>query len=315
MDNLSNSIYTYYIEHFAELPISTKLHFASRLWLWNTDPVARGLLDQSRSEVIKSENAEDVLRALSSGTLVSIGKGTATAQAIRAPYVKRYPQLRNISATLYWAALLDAVYGTDLRSAIDKVFDLGVLHDLYNQLLHDNAALAILSTHAVNFLYLCATYLKQTEIPNPEHFLRLVVDEHIYDVTDHRQTQLAIYLLTHSIIGETGFYVRAISPERLPAYRQQIQALENLMHTDFASVHLDNKFEFLVCCRLTGYNSSLKADIFSEAARSVSTHGDFLVDTLNTNADSPYASFEKSEHRNSLFLLATTEPQLALQAL
>jgi hypothetical protein len=314
MNNLSNSVYQYYLGHLAELPLDKQLHFTSRLWLWNNDTACRGKLDELRTRILQSDGATAMLRAIASGELVSIGKGTSSAVTLRAPYAAKYPNLRRVAATLYWAKLLDELYDTDLRNSVSYVFDTAELDTLYADLIKDKQALALLSTHAVNFLYLYKSYLLQADGPDPDLFLKLTRSAKLYDLADPLQLQLAIYLLTHSIIGETGFYTRPIPTNRLPAYQKQLRRLESLIRPNFTKVHLDNKFELLVCSALVGMRSALEDQILEEAAGSVSKNGTFIVDTHNMNASSTYATAAKSEHRNALYVMATTEPRSSLHA-
>jgi len=88
-----------------------------------------------------------------------------------------------------------------------------------------------------------------------------------------------------------------------------IHELEEVITDNYADINLDNKFEFLVCARILGYQPKLLERINDEAVGSVSAEGMFLIDRQNNNPQAKNTSFEKSEHRNILFLLSQTPYQ------
>ena len=134
-----------------------------------------------------------------------------------------------------------------------------------------------------------------------------------YDLSDPIQLQLYIYLYTHCVIGESHFYAHAIPERYLPVYRQMLDELETVIEKRFTEINLDNKFEFLVCCRLVGKESSLTRRIDDEAHKSISTEGNFIVDRHNTNPQSANTTLALSEHRNALYIMAMNEPISSLQ--
>ena len=304
MNSLSNRIYNYLFAHFAELPLDKQVHFASRLWMWNEDSQARRLLDALRPIILLSDDPQTSLSAISNGQLLPLHPGNESLQALRQPYNERYPALRANARLLYWGLELEACYGIDARQALQSLLLDSELNKLANELQRDKPALAMLSTHAVNFLYLYHRYIKTDEGTLTAVFwMDIATDKDLYDSSDAKQLQLQIYLLTHAVIGETLFYQRPIPAEKLAGYRQLVQTLENLLATNLERVSLDNKLEFLVSCHLVNYKSKLEMGILAEAERSVSPAGDFLVDIHNTNK-STFTSFDKSEHRSVLYLMA-----------
>src|SRR5690606_26153383 len=78
-----------------------------------------------------------------------------------------------------------------------------------------------------------------------------------YDITEPEQIQLLIYLYTHCIIGEANFYSRNIAASRKPIYEVMLARLEITIRENFTSINLDNKLEYLVCCRILSVESSL----------------------------------------------------------
>jgi hypothetical protein len=313
MSDLSNTIYDYYCEHFTELPLDKQLHFASRLWVWRRDPRARELLDSLRPEILPSNDGVDSVRRILDDGLLPIRPGSLNVLHIRQPFFDRYPSLRRSAAGLYWAQLLDTCYDTDVRSRIHEVIDLPAATQLAADLLADTPAVAALSTYAVNFLYLLRRFVEKDEAAlDPAYFLQIAADNSLYSGDDRLNLQLRIYLLTHAVIGESLFYSRPIADAKKPAFQRLIGQLEELIVTHFDDVNLDNKLEFVVCCKLVGTTSQPESRILAEADQSVSPDGDFLVDTRNANIQSSYTGIDKSEHRNVLYIMSQSRRSTAL---
>ncbi len=314
MNNLSNKIYEYYVAHFTELPLDKQLHFASRLWLWRQDEKSRQLLDRLRPIIVPNDNLVTALQRIESGGLIPLHTGSPGLQAAREPYLLRYPALRMTSRLLYWASLLAAIYDLDARSALTQIYSVSELATLNAKLTNDHRALAVLSTHAVNFLYLYnRLVLEDEQFPSAQFWQDIVHEQAVTGDDDVTKQQLQLYLLTHAVIGESYFYQRAIPEKKINQYAQLIKEAETTLKANFTHASLDNKLEFLVCCRLTGYNPTLSANILTEAEAAVSADGDFLTDTRNANTPYALTSFDKSEHRSVLYIMATTpSEQVAL---
>jgi hypothetical protein len=119
----------------------------------------------------------------------------------------------------------------------------------------------------------------------------------------HSNKQL-VYYVTHSIIGASRFYSRSVTDHQ-ETYLKMLLKVEELIENDFFDITLDNKLEFLVCCRLLGYTSRLTTIIAGEAAASLSPLGNFIAD----KADNHFKlGIRTSEHRNTLYLMAFSQP-------
>ncbi|HUB93458.1 MAG TPA: hypothetical protein VMB52_03060 [Verrucomicrobiae bacterium] len=309
MNNLSNDIYNYYTERFFELPFDKQLHFASRLYLWSHDAFARERLDELRATVTADGQPDVALKDVYMQGKTSIFHGSKNAAELRAPYFEKYPELRTLVMVLFRLTFLQTVYGLDGRTVLFKLYDRSQVEALLQQLSGDTQAVAVLSTHAINVLYLYNRVVLQDDLSmDPTQFLH--VGASAYDLSDPIQLQLYIYLYTHCVIGESTFYARKLPDTYLHVYRQMMQELELVIGENFTAVNLDNKFEFLVCCRLVGYKSNLARRIEDEAERSISEQGLFLIDRHNTNPQAANSTLELSEHRNVLYLLSHLDSPL-----
>ncbi len=303
MNELSNTIYAYYCEHFDELTFDKQLHFASRLLLWSGDDFGRQKLQVLRPAVTASESPVEALGAVYARGIETIHHGSKNAAELRAPYFARYPQLRVLAMVLFRLTFLKTIYGLDARAAFFKLFPADEVEAMLLQLQADPEALAMLSTHAVNVLYLYDRIVRGSdELFDPALFLAVGAKQ--YELHDPIQLQLYIYLYTHCIIGESHFYARAIPERHQPVYDQMLDELTNSITNRFDFINLDNKCEYLVCCKLLNRTSVLEARIFDEAAQSVSDSGTYLVDRHNQNPQLTNATFDLSEHRNVLYILA-----------
>ena len=303
MTDLSNSIYRFYLEHFDELSFEKQCHFASRLYLWNQDNAAKNLLAKVRQEFTASDNPSAALRGVYDAAQTKPFNSSKNATHLRKPFFDSYPNLRAQVLVLFRLMFLRTLYGQDGTNSFSELCPKAKLEQTYNQLLADEKAVAILSTHAVNFLYLYTrVVLKDEGRLSPEIFIR--IGHTMYDRNQPIHLQLLIYLYTHCIIGESLFYYRHLPDTYLPIYRQMLQELEDLISANFDKINMDNKFEYLVCAQILGQNSPLHARIQDEADKSLSDAGMFVIDRHNHNPQTANVDLDGSEHRNTLLILA-----------
>lgn len=85
-----------------------------------------------------------------------------------------------------------------------------------------------------------------------------------------------------------------------------LQRLEPIIAERTDELSLDTKLEYLVCCRICDFNTSVTKVIYDECRQSVSPDGTFLVDTVNAFANrTAKKTFDASEHRNVLFVMSS----------
>jgi hypothetical protein len=300
--DLSQAIKKYYFDHIGELPEDKRFHFASRIAAWEGDADAIKLLGDLRSFMVPSSPAEmDVLLDRLLGTPLS---PRINARVIRTPFFEKYPRLYGVHNALFRVRHLKSVYGVDAKPAfLEKVGQVN-LDRLSENLAHDDEAVRILSTFAVNFFFLYKFILMgQKDFLDLDNIIRIASG---YDMRNKKHTQLLIYLFTHCIIGETNFYTQTIDPGRLNKFTRMLGILEAVISDNYDLINLDNKLEFLVACRICDYSSNLFEEIYRECDESLSHEGHFLIDQHNKNAQEDRKSFERSEHRNVLYIMSRT---------
>lgn len=302
--SLAESIKQYYFDNLDTLPKDKQFHFASRILSWDGDEAAAGVLRGLRSD-FAPKPGHSTAKAMLLGLLDYKSTASINAPELRRPYFDQYPRLRSLNLALFRTRHLGVVYGVDLKSELLEVLDRAELDLLAEKLVSDYPALRILSTYAINFLYMHKVFLSHNKT-----FIDLgniIKAAKGYDLDDKAQVQLLIYLFTHCVIGETNFYAGKVSPAQLPLLQQMLKQLERLIGEKYPLINLDNKLEFLVSCRICDYETPLVGEIHAECAKSVSPLGTFLIDRFNLNAQKNKTSVEDSEHRNVLYLMSCSD--------
>jgi hypothetical protein len=304
--HLSESILAYYLDNLEALEGEKRFHLCTRLAAWRGESQALAYLRDVRPEFVPEPFDAAKITATLDELVNRPPTGQINALGLRQQYFERYPHLRGIDFAMFRVRHLEAVYGVDARAQLLRVVSTETLIELSNRLLADPEAIRVLSTYAINYLYLLQRVVLRDDSPMAIDVPALYELGDAYDIANPEHIQLLIYLYTHCIIGETNFYVRQIPAAYIPAYTRMLERLERLIDEQFENINLDNKLEFLVCCRITGYRSTLFDRIYDECERSVSDEGTFLVDRHNANAQSEKTTFSASEHRNVLFIMSTT---------
>lgn len=292
---LSNLIREYYFTHYDELTAEKKFHFSSRLYAFEGDSRAKESLQNLKLEFLNQDHTKE-LRSL----LLKTAGSHINAFEKREPYFKKYPTLYGIELGLFYVRHALFVYGIDLRPQFSALVSSRELKKLIDTVLGDAAAISALSTYIVNVAYLCS------------HLFDIQIERAKLTKLDKSQTfatpddiKLFIYLYTHCIIGATNFYVQAAPDTDHDLYLQLLHNLEECIGQYFEQISLDNKLEFLVCCRICDYTSPLEKRIREECDTSLSNKGDFLIDTHNSYAGKTKQDVAGSEHRNVLFIMSS----------
>lgn len=247
-------------------------------------------------------NEDGGIKPVLSEFIDSKPKDTLSSYQFRRPFFNKYPSLYGVHSALFRVRHLQVVYDLDVREELFKCISSQKLDDLSSAIVKDNEAMRCLSTIAINFLYLYrAMLLGEKEFVVLQHFIDI---SRAYDQKDIEQLQLFIYFFTHCIIGETSFYLEEIRPQRTQDCIKMLKILERVIDGSFQDIKLDNKLEFLVCCRICGIDSQLFERVYDECQRSLSDEGHFLVDVHNNNAQKGRATFSKAEHRNVLYIMS-----------
>jgi hypothetical protein len=296
--NLSEQIKNYYFERLDELPQDKQFHFASRTAAWLGDDRSFQALNRLKDYIAPEGELEKVILDL----LATKSHKGINAYEARLPYFNKYPDLYGIHSTLFRVRHLKSVYGIDAKDILFRNVGRDHLDQLATEIMTDPDALSVLSTYAINFLYLYKYILLEDRDYIDLDSITALKD--CYRQDEPHQKQLLIYLYTHCVIGASNFYTQELPKQDISKYQRMLDILEPMIIKRFEYINLDNKLEFLVSARIAGFKTRLDGKIYEECERSLSPHGCFLIDLHNKNAQKDRVSFDKSEHRNVLFLMS-----------
>jgi hypothetical protein len=309
--SVCESVEAYYKSRISQIP-SEAFHFASRLWLWTGDDWAREQLDSLKIGYIGNSPEEIDLNIKKIIDGVGKVKSVNQKKAYRKSAYEKYDKLPLYNSLLFKTVFCDNIYGLNIRPYIKKYVSDEDFIDLFNDLIQDDDSIRLLSTHAINFIYLLKNYFKDkislsslvlvstSEVSKLLGGYKKLEQSGIID--KKTSVKLQIYLLTHAIIGQSRFYARSVKSSE---YTILCKKVEHIIKDNYFDVSLDNKLEFLVCSQICGYDTTLRQLIEQEAEKSVSWAGNFLVDTFGSDGNSQTGHCLRiSEHRNVLYLMS-----------
>jgi hypothetical protein len=309
MSLVADKIFTSYLNNIEKLNLDQQFHFFSRLYLWYKHPFFLEKLKQLQPQYL-GENPEDQ-HQLITRVLNDQKEYDYNCFELRQPALGLIPDITKIDRALFKCLFGDTIFDTDLSQALIKQVPLKKLKNIKATLLKDDQSFRLLSTIAINFLYLFentinkqdTSYIVKKALKNLEK----------YDLSNPCHIILAIYLLTHCIIGESKYY--KISPVKGLLYKQALSDIHEIIVSHYFELHLDVKLEYLVCCHLCNEESSIKGVILNEAKNSLTTQNgrSYLIDRFSLNPQKHRTTFETSEHRNVLYLLAVNNDHFIKQ--
>ncbi|HSX29774.1 MAG TPA: hypothetical protein VLE73_04420 [Candidatus Saccharimonadales bacterium] len=305
--DLAGRIRDYYFGYLTQLPTEKQFHYAARLHAWYQDERATAVLHSLRPQYVPEFPADGVLREALENIVHNAPTTAVNGHELRAPYFTRYPSLRGIELALFRVRHWLAIYDIDARDALFNAVDEDKLTALEKKLLRDADALRMLSTYAINFIYLYERVMLRQDGKDAIKLKRLYKIGKGYNLKDDEELRLCLYFYTHCIIAESNFYEHKLPEFALPTYVKMLKRMQKIITKHYDRISLDNKLEFLVCCRLADFADKLTGRIEDECQQSVSEEGTFLIDRHNAHAKTATKmSFAASEHRNVLYIMSQT---------
>ena len=301
----ASAVRDYYLQKLVFLPPHLQFHFLSRLHLWSRKRAYISEITAARATWWNPEVVIAELEQMYSGNHKEPQK--YRGRAYRAEATARHPYV-GVYNNLFFKCIFDETIFDGKGSAmLREHIDMEHLAETRRQLLEDPASLFVLSTVAVNFLYHCGHFFGNEGLTiDPAFIMEVGKTQRVEGVAD---LDARIYFYTHAIIGASHFYAQSISGHARVQYQEMIKGIERILAHQYVDASLDHKTEFLVCCRLVGYDSYLEPVIRSELERSVSPHGLYFVNRHNTHAHNPAKqSMLHMEHTNVLALMALLGP-------
>jgi RimK family alpha-L-glutamate ligase len=293
----------YYDSNYAFLA-GKQFHYASRMWLWTKEDSYFQKLQTLKSKYVGANLEETESKILEDLNKNEYSSFKNPGKQHRLKYFDKYPELTKFNPLLFYTLFCDTIYNTNIRTILAKHISDEKFLEMAEKIQSNEIDFYMLSTRAVNFLYLLDFYFQgKKQFLNPEKYLQIAKNN---DFADDKLTNISlkIYLLTHCIIGASKFYIEKVQGE---IYKEMCLELEKIIAQNYFSTSMDSKLEFLVCCKLCDYKSSIEEIIQDEANNSLSKTGNFVVDTLNLKARPANYQFPMSEHRNVLFLMGNLD--------
>lgn len=303
--NLYKKVLEEYKNNIDKLTFSDRYHFLHHLYLWERNDWASNKLASIKKEI--AGDKATVLERLNRQLMQSAIAPVKNAVQLRKKYFAKHPTIQQLNNLLLETLYMKTVFGVDSRSLTPQVTRHLDIPAIFKTLLADSQAVAFLSTYAVNFFYIYDKFYAKTESFKPADILR---HADILDKNNPQELLLYFYFVTHCIIGDSLFYAMPISHKYLQTYRSALRKLDEILMSDaYSLLHMDVKFETIVCARMCDLRLKSEAKIYSEGLRSLSTNGHFIVDTHNKSAQENFKDLSSSEHRNVLFLMSYKEYQ------
>jgi hypothetical protein len=293
---LHDQIREYYFGQLASLPLDKQFHFASRLGAWEQHPEALQTLQRLRPHLVPDFPADGALREILQKIIATPPTTHIIAAALRAPYFKRYPTLYGAGLAMFRVRHWLAIYDIDGRDALFDAVPEEDLTKLERKLLRD--------PKAINFVYLYERIMLGQDDKKAIDIKKFYKLGRKYDHKKPEELRLYIYFYTHCIIADSNFYTQPVPGFALPTYIKMLKRLEKAIRGHYDQISLDNKLEFLVCCRICDFDTTLAGRIYDECHSSLSDEGTFLIDRHNATAHPDRATFIPSEHRNVLYIMS-----------
>lgn len=300
-------VYDYFADNFNFLD-ENKYHFASRLYLWSKNKKYFKILEEMRNEYIgnNEKKTDEIISEIINSKLKN--NYNRNEYKLRKEVVDKYPMLDKYNLVLFKFLFSKTIYNYDISQIMLKHISLDEMLKYRDKLINNNYDLCVLSTLGINFLYILDFFLKL----NKKNNLNVNNPEKLFDIAkkgySHRYLKnkynLQIYFYTHCIINESMFYSKKVKNKQ-NIYNKMIMIIENIIKNNYFEINLDNKIEFIVCCKILNYKTQLTKVIFSECQYSLSDIGNYLIDKYNRCSYlKNKCDFKNSEHRNVLFLMA-----------
>jgi RimK family alpha-L-glutamate ligase len=301
--SIHEMVSTYYKNNLEYLSREKQFHFASRLLLFNKDTKQEKILQGLKEWYMWDEQSiEKSVSNLYKHSEELFKTKIINQKKFREPYTDKYPLLGFCNDVLYKTLFTKTIYNNDLRPVVKEHVDIAEIQSYQERLWNDEPAIIDLSTHAINFLYLSQWFLDGNIDVDAQKLYQIAKRQNVKEDPDTLLSQ--IYLLTHCIICASLFYSNAIDGEKKNVYTEIVKLLETIIAENYVDISIDQKCEFLVCTKILQHETRLKKTIDHEAQRSLSPHGNFLIDSYNIHKNSVKKDMSLSEHRNILYILS-----------
>ena len=279
----------YYYQHFNELSPDKKFHFATRMKNY--------FRIHDFDEYLKSNRPDLELAPILNNNDFS----RVSNYELRKPFFEKYAGLYGVEAALFRLHHLMAEYNIDIRDDFVKLYPKEKLFALSDALMKDKKALEVLSTWAINTIY-----LTEELFPRGKNVIKELGEWALtLDINQCNPTLLS-YLYTHIFLCETGFYSKDVAKSKnLYLLEKMLKKCADVNLKNIDSISLDASIEFLVCSNMA------KIDFPDVRAKIAKICKDFQKDTpylINyrraTTPNSHLCTIDGAEHINVLYIMS-----------
>lgn len=279
----------YYYQHFSELNPDKKFHFATRI-----------------KNYFKVSDFDEYLKNNRPSTdLAEIFKDNDFSKvnnySLRKPFFEKYDGIYGIEAALFRVHHLLVEYNLDTRAEFLRICSKDKLYKLADKLLADDEALRVLSTWAVNVIY-----LTEELFPRGKDVIREMSEWALRLDKKNVDSTLLSYLYTHIFLCESGFYSRdVLESKNLGLLRRLIQECAKVIEDNIDTISLDAAIEFLVCCNMADVSyPELKIKI-AKICKEFKKGNPYLINYRRDKTPGSYFhTLNGAEHINVLYIMS-----------
>ena len=278
----------YYYSHFNELKPEKQFHFATIMKNY--------LKVHDFDEYFKNNRPSTDLSDIINNNDYS----EVNNYKLRRPFFEKYQGIFGIEATLFRVHHLLVEYNIDLRDELEGLCSRTHLFEMSDNLIKDRAAFGVLSTWAINIIY-----LTEELYPRGKNVIREMAELALSSDWDTDPTLLS-YLYTHIIICASGYYTKDLSDsEDRELLGEILERCAQLIDKNIDTISLDACVEFLVCCNMVGVEYPELRSKIGEICREYRKGSPYLINyRRDKTPGSYYHTLNGAEHINALYIMS-----------
>ena len=283
------SVRKYYFEHFNELSPEKKFHFAIRMknffkisdfdeYLTNNQP------SKELKPIIENNNYSRV-----------------SNYEMRRPFFEKYAGIYGVEAALFRVHHLLKEYDTDVRNDFLKLYPQEKLYKLADSLLGDKEALKVLSTWAINIIY-----LTEELFPRNSDAMRQLFDYAISLDSEDIDATTAVYFYTHLVLCESDYYKKDLNKSKnIEQVKTVLSKCEKEVKDNIDTISLDAAIEFLVCVKMAGMDYKETEKKIDDLCNKCFENYPYIVNyRRDRNPNSRLYTLNGAEHINALYIMS-----------
>ena len=281
----------YYDQHLDELSPEKRFHYITRMKNFlkthdYDDYLSKNMPDTNLVAILTNNNYSKVYN-----------------KELRRPFFEKYPDLFGVEAALFRVHHLLHEYDLDLRDNFVKLYPINKLYSLVDSLMGDPDAIKALSSWAVNTV--CLT---EELFPREKDVVKELSKKALEIDPEKEEPTLFVYLCTHIVICESGFYTKELRNSRnLEILNELLNKCAEIILKHLGEISLDALVEYLVCCKMAGVEQNDLRDRIAQICKNNRAGTPYLI---NRKRGKKYlCSLDGAEHINALYIMSGLDPE------